>query len=280
MWAWPYATNPFGESRPASASGYVLNLRLPGQYADDETGLKYNINRYFDAATGRYLQSDPTGLNGGINTYAYASGSPLQRIDPLGTDDTQCMFSGPACGRSEVPIQTIDAFAFQLFFNVDIDWRPPPGDDSIQSVVTPLEFAAAGGVVRGAGFAAAMCGAAGDGAAAATMSRGAIGATGQIGEQWLANNVGGQSQRYFPTSLGPRYVDQFAGNVAHESKVGYQSLTPTIQTQIAKDSELLNTDAVQGVTWHFFQSPVTGLRGPSAPLRSSLQQNGIGVIEH
>jgi len=77
VWAWPYATNPFGESRPASASGYVLNLRLPGQYADDETGLEYNINRYFDAATGRYLQSDPIGLAGGSSTYSYVSGNPL-----------------------------------------------------------------------------------------------------------------------------------------------------------------------------------------------------------
>jgi len=280
LWTWPYATNPFGENRPVSASGYVLNLRLPGQYADGEAGLKYNINRYFDAATGRYLQSDPLGLDGGIGTYAYASGSPLQRIDPLGTDDSQCMFSGPACGRPAVPIQTIDAFFFQLFFGVDIDYRPPPGNDSIQSVVTPFEFAGAGGVVRGASRAFAICTAMGEGAAAATVSRGAIGATGRIGEQWLADNIGGQSQSYFRTSLGPRYVDQFANGIAYESKVGYQSFTPTIQKQIAKDSELFNNGRVDDVQWHFFKSPVTGLGGPSAPLRNALQQNGIGIIEH
>lgn len=54
VWSYPYALNPCGENRATSTTGYyVLNLRLPGQYADGEAGLKYNINRSFDAATGR-----------------------------------------------------------------------------------------------------------------------------------------------------------------------------------------------------------------------------------
>lgn len=84
LWNWPYATNPFGENRPVSGAGYVLNLRLPGQYADGEAGLKYNINRSFDAATGRYLESDPAGVVAGPSTYAYVEGNPLIKSDPLG----------------------------------------------------------------------------------------------------------------------------------------------------------------------------------------------------
>jgi hypothetical protein len=108
----------------------------------------------------------------------------------------------------------------------------------------------------------------------------AIGSTGQVGEQWLAQNLGGDSQVFFNTTQGGRYVDQLVGDVANESKVGYQSLTPTIQLQISKDAELLNGGTFQGVNWHFFQSPVTGLGGPSQPLLNALQQNGINVIIH
>lgn len=42
----------------------------------------------------------------------------------------------------------------------------------------------------------------------------------------------------------------------------------------------MQTQQVQGVNWHFFDSPVTGLGGPSQPLLNSLQQNGINVIKH
>ena len=84
IWNWPYSLNPFGENRAVSASGYVLNLRFPGQYADGEAGLKYNLNRSFDAASSRYLQSDPIGLFGGPSTYSYAGNSPLSGSDASG----------------------------------------------------------------------------------------------------------------------------------------------------------------------------------------------------
>lgn len=86
VWTWLYVLNPFCESRANSTNGYVLNLRFPGQYADGEAGLKCNINRSFDAATGRYIQSDPIGLEGDSSTYLYASGRPLTHIDPLGLE--------------------------------------------------------------------------------------------------------------------------------------------------------------------------------------------------
>ncbi len=61
-----------------------MNLRMAGQYEDAETGLYYNINRYYDPRQGRYITPDPLGLAGGENSYAYVHGNPLAGTDPLG----------------------------------------------------------------------------------------------------------------------------------------------------------------------------------------------------
>lgn len=102
------------------------------------------------------------------------------------------------------------------------------------------------------------------------------------GEEALAEKVGGVSQYYMRTAVngveGGRYIDQFAGNVAHEAKVGYTCLSKRIRIQIEKDAWLLKQRRVKGVVWHFFRSDITGKVGASKPLLELLKKNGITYV--
>ncbi|MBJ6474313.1 MULTISPECIES: RHS repeat-associated core domain-containing protein, partial [Enterobacter cloacae complex] len=65
-----------------------------GQYADGETGLHYNLFRYYDPQVGRFIVQDPIGFNGGnLNLYNYAP-NPLLWIDPMGLALSGVDFSG------------------------------------------------------------------------------------------------------------------------------------------------------------------------------------------
>jgi len=88
IWNWPILGNAFGEAAPTGT--ITLNLRFPGQYFDQETGLHYNYFRDYEAGTGRYIESDPIGLYGGPTTYGYVLGNPLGGIDPRGLEVQVC----------------------------------------------------------------------------------------------------------------------------------------------------------------------------------------------
>jgi len=60
---------------------------FPGQYYDEETGLHYNWNRYYDPSTGRYLRTDPA--YDGLNLYTYVQNNPLIGFDPWGLTTLQ-----------------------------------------------------------------------------------------------------------------------------------------------------------------------------------------------
>ena len=63
--------------------GPECELRFAGQWEDEETGLHYNLHRYYDPKTGQYLSPDPIGLMGGLRTHAYVH-DPMQWVDPTG----------------------------------------------------------------------------------------------------------------------------------------------------------------------------------------------------
>jgi RHS repeat-associated protein len=80
---WDGVFDPFGEEVVITGLA-AMQMRFPGQYADEETGFSYNYFRNYDPNLGRYIQSDPIGLLGGINLYSYTDGNPVTRIDRRG----------------------------------------------------------------------------------------------------------------------------------------------------------------------------------------------------
>ncbi|QJE02323.1 hypothetical protein HH212_21755 [Massilia forsythiae] len=83
---WNARLGAYGGLRMVRGHADAMPLRLAGQYADRETGLHYNVHRYYDPRRGRYLQPDPLGIGGGLNTYAYTDGKPLLAGDPSGLE--------------------------------------------------------------------------------------------------------------------------------------------------------------------------------------------------
>jgi RHS repeat-associated protein len=59
-------------------------LRLAGQYEDEETGLHYNLARYYCPWIKSYLSLDPCWSSFGATNYSYAKNDPWNRIDRTG----------------------------------------------------------------------------------------------------------------------------------------------------------------------------------------------------
>ncbi|MFH1157907.1 MAG: RHS repeat-associated core domain-containing protein, partial [Pseudomonadota bacterium] len=102
---WSWTNDAFGTSAPSGSA--TVNLRLPGQYYDSESGLFYNWNRYYNPAIGRYISSDPIGVWGGLNTFGYVGQNPVMGIDPMGLevfpDDTMGPLQRGDIWESQVP---------------------------------------------------------------------------------------------------------------------------------------------------------------------------------
>jgi RHS repeat-associated protein len=81
--AWAASGTAWGAPTAPPGPGPSCPLRFPGQYHDAETGLHYNLFRYYDPQFARYISPDPAGLRGGPDPHAYVP-NPHTWLDPLG----------------------------------------------------------------------------------------------------------------------------------------------------------------------------------------------------
>ncbi|EJF0407547.1 sugar-binding protein, partial [Salmonella enterica subsp. enterica] len=85
LWGLAAANDASPDARESCDAGFM------GQWQDEESGLWYNLHRYYNARTGQYLSPDPLRLAGGLNTYGYVH-NPLTWADPYGLAGCSAQF--------------------------------------------------------------------------------------------------------------------------------------------------------------------------------------------
>ena len=123
---WQAHSEAFGQTTPDPNSTITVNLRFPGQYYDEESGLHYNYFRDYDPATGRYVQSDPIGLEGRVNIYNYIGQNPFGKIDYFGLSEGDFERihppEGPEQKKPTCPPDDCRRKCLQEIFNQSIDF--------------------------------------------------------------------------------------------------------------------------------------------------------------
>jgi RHS repeat-associated protein len=133
--AWHAKQSLWGVGAPEAPGAPSTPLRFPGQYFDAETGLHYNLSRYYEPETGRYASPDPIGLGGGTNPHAYVR-NPTGWLDPVGLSGGQC--NG---GKSNNPVLANNRPGQPVFHG---NARVPVTEISDKKFVGVLEKLAAG----------------------------------------------------------------------------------------------------------------------------------------
>jgi RHS repeat-associated protein len=77
----------FGKVHSESGPTVDTIFGFTGRYFDDDTGLQWNLNRWYDPGVGRWLSEDPIGFAAGDpNLYRYVGNSVGAYVDPEGLE--------------------------------------------------------------------------------------------------------------------------------------------------------------------------------------------------
>ncbi|WP_404816550.1 RHS repeat domain-containing protein [Streptomyces thermolineatus] len=125
--AWCSATTLWGIPRPVPVGDGEVScpLRFPGQYEDEETGLHYNCQRYYDPQSAHYLSADPLGLVPADHHHSYCR-NPLAWIDPLGLAD---------CVKAKRAAEKIIERAASGKMRKSSNYHPHFGDDRVLEIL-------------------------------------------------------------------------------------------------------------------------------------------------
>jgi RHS repeat-associated protein len=85
---WECEVDSYGKLTVEKGEAGSCPFRYQGQYEDQETGLYYNLLRYYAPDEGIYISQDPIGIKGCNSTLYAFVGDPLILIDVLGLSPT------------------------------------------------------------------------------------------------------------------------------------------------------------------------------------------------
>ena len=118
-------------------------FRLQNQYFDAETGLHYNLFRYYDPNSGRFVNQDPIGLWGGSNFYQFAP-NVQKWVDVFG------LYNAQKCASIAARIQNLKDEIYKKRIPAlesnpnNLPWRIGPGEalrDTVRGHVKLLNAA-------------------------------------------------------------------------------------------------------------------------------------------
>lgn len=92
-----FTYNPYGTLNASSGTA-TTPFGYADQYTDPQTGLEYDLNRYYDPTTGQFISGDPLQAVT-QQPYAYAADTPTNATDPTGLDACGSLpFVSQVCG--------------------------------------------------------------------------------------------------------------------------------------------------------------------------------------